>query len=80
MNPFQNKTRKPVAERTALGKSLDAITSMMNQNQVALSSNVAKGCVSLEGIDDTVVLEMDNASETLTTALESIYTLSLIHI
>ncbi len=74
MNPFQNKTRKPVAERTALGKSLEAIASMMNQNQVSLSANVAKGCVALEGIDEAVVLEMDNASEVLTTALESIYT------
>lgn len=73
MNPFQNKTKKPAVEKSALAISLESISSMMNQNSFVLTEKVAHGAMALEGIDDEVVGAMDAACEGLQASLESIF-------
>ncbi len=73
MNPFQNKTKKPEVVKTALAVSLESISSMMNKNSFMLTEQVAHGAMALEGIDDEVILQMDQASTGLTASLESIF-------
>lgn len=73
MNPFQNKTRKPSLAKSQTAVILDSVMKAMRNNPGVVSQTVARSAFAMEGLDEAAIVELDEASNTLETALEQIF-------